>query len=525
MVTFSKYMARTLADYGVKSFFTIPGSSCIRLNNALNDMHIFPVLCRSEESAAHAAHGYAAVTESFGCAVVSRGPAATNTITGLVTACEGYPILVIVGDNALDVRQKHVVTQDLPLEKIFEGVCECATLTKPDDIGQIVDDVMHKLTVEKISCVLIVPSDIWSEQVDITKPSIRKITKKRTLNTNLAEAYIQKFPPTDKNLLLLGSGILNNSHLRRIAKNALKKYNVPFLVSTQGLGYPSPQRTGWIGAFAEPDSNKLLYESEHLIILDEFLGSSTTGAMSDFQYGRKITTIRVNSSRQSNFMPNIDIHIDAEDLAAFLDILLKRMNWMSRISDKGVCMPKPEIILEGVLRQIPDTCIVCLDSGQNFFWAAHSLLRVNKHRIIYSYTQATMGFGLPALLGVSSANPHSSLLICGDGGFHMAIEELATIYSAGFKSKIIILNNSMLGMVYQTQKMKGLPKLAVDVKIHNLKKIVEGYGWEYISISDTNDAAIKNFLESENNCVLDIQVDQDECVYPRGSGSERLPTV
>src|SRR6476469_11135432 len=101
--TIAKYIASMLAERALERFFTIPGSSCLSINNALNGEGILPILSGSEESATHAAHGYAAATESFGRAVVSRGPAATNTITGIVTASEGYPVLVMIGDNASTV--------------------------------------------------------------------------------------------------------------------------------------------------------------------------------------------------------------------------------------------------------------------------------------------------------------------------------------------------------------------------------------------------------------------------------------
>lgn len=523
-ITIANYIAGTLADCGIEKFFTIPGSSCISMNNALNDRGILPVLCRSEESATHAAHGYAAVTESFGCAVVSRGPGATNTITGLVTACEGYPILVIIGDNASTVRQKNIATQDLPLEKIFDGVCDYATISDPDNAQRAINDVLHKLMTEKKSCVLIVPSDLWDKEVCFEEISLQRPGEQRS-NIAQLEEHLKKLPQTEKNVLLLGSGILNNPELRSVAEKILQKYNTPFVVSTRGIGYPFPQRTGWLGILSEPDTNDLMYSSEHIVVIDECLETATTGVVSEFQNGRKITNIVVTTNDQYNFTPDNNLHVQPGDFAVFFDSLLRQTKFLGKTSKENLHIPKPEIILQHVLQQLPESYAVCLDSGQNFFWGAHALVKVNKHRIIYSYTQATMGFGLPALVGMSSINSGGSLLICGDGGFLMASEELSSIYSAGFKGKIIILNNNMLGMIYQTQKIKELPKLAVDIEVHDLQKIVEGYGWEYVSINDINDTAIQKFLESENNCILNIQLDQSESVYPRGSTSERLPTV
>lgn len=523
--TIAQHIAGVLAKHNIERFFTIPGSSCISMNDALNNRGVTPVLCRSEESATHAAHGYAATTESFGCAVVSRGPGATNTITGLVTACEGYPVLVIIGDNASTVRQKNIATQDLPLERIFDGVCDYATIASTDDAQNAIDEVLHKLTIEKKSCVLIVPSDLWNKEATFEDALAPAITQAHTPDMPLFKKHLQAFPQTDKNILLLGSGILNNPELRSIAEKALRQYNAPFIVSTRGIGYPLPQRTGWMGILSEPDTNELVYSSEHIVILDECLETATTGVISEFQKGRTITNIAITTNDQYNFTPDNNVCIQPNDFAAFLDLLLQQTTFMSKVVAPNDHTPTPEIILEHILHKLPESYNVCLDSGQNFFWGAHTLVRVNKHRIIYSYTQATMGFGLPALVGVSSINPGGSLLICGDGGFLMASEELASMYSAGFKGKIIILNNNMLGMIYQTQQIKALPRLAVDIEVHNLQKIVEGYGWEYISITDIDDAAIDTFLKSDNNCVLNIQLDQNESVYPRGSTSERLPTV
>lgn len=524
--TIAKHIANTLSDHQIKRFFTIPGSSCISMNNALNEKNVLPVLSGSEESATHAAHGYAAMTESFGCAVVSRGPAATNTITGLVTASEGYPVLVIIGDNASTVRQKNMATQDLPLERIFEGVCDYATIVDPAHAEDVVCSILDKLVRQKKSCVLIVPSDMWDKTIHLKNTNEQSQEKKRKIDSELYLTSLQELPKTDKNILLIGSSILNNPSLRTIAEKIIEKYDVPFVVSTRGLGYPLPQRVGWVGIMSEPDTNSLLYEAEHIIVLDEPLETATTGAVVDLQDGRKITNISLNAKGQTGFTPDYDIRIQPEEFAAFFESLVKQTRFIGKnISKNNLNTPKPEIILERILDQVPDNYTVCLDSGQNFFWGAHALVKTNKHRIIYSYTQATMGFGLPALVGISSINPNGSLLICGDGGFLMASEELATMYSAGFKGKIIILNNNMLGMIYQTQKIKELPKLAVDVKIHDLKKVVEGYGWDYVFIDGLDESAIQRFLASENNCVLNIQLNQNESVYPRGSTSERLPTV
>jgi acetolactate synthase-1/2/3 large subunit len=522
--TIAKYIADALSTHKIGRFFTIPGSSCLSLNKELNDKGVLPVLSRSEESATHAAHGYAAVTESFGCAVVSRGPAATNTITGLVTACEGYPILVIVGDNASTVRQKGMATQDLPLEKIFDGVCDYATITDPSSTEEIIGHMLDKLIDQKRSYVLIVPSDMWDKKIRLKDDKKSPKAEKRVISMSGLDDAIRELPKTDKNILVLGSGILNNLSFRLIAEHLIKKYDVPFIVSTRGLGYPLPQRVGWVGIMSEPETNGLLYESEHIIILDEPLETATTGAIAYLQDGRKVTSVSLNTSGQSGFKPDYNIRIEPDEFATFFDLLLKRTKFIGKGTHK-VTLNKPEIILENILQQLPDRYVVCLDSGQNFFWGAHALMKANKHRVIYSYTQATMGFGLPALVGVSSIHPHGSLLICGDGGFLMAVEELSTMHGAGFKGKIIILNNGMLGMIYQTQKIKNMPKLAVDIKIHSLKKVIEGFGWDYISIDSSNEPEIKKFLESKNNCVLDIQLNQDESVYPRGSTSERLPTA
>lgn len=523
--TIARYIADVLSAHQLKRFFTIPGSSCISLNDALNRKGILPVLSRSEESATHSAHGYAAMTDTFGCAVVSRGPAATNTITGLVTASEGYPVLVIVGDNASTVRQKNMATQDLPLENIFDGVCDHATITNPAEAETSMHRLLDKLVNQKKSCVLIVPSDMWNEKVSPTEYHKPPQVKAVEVNATALSDALQELPKTDNNVLLIGVGILNNPFLRMIAENMLKKYEVPFVVSTRGIGYPSPQRVGWVGILSEPEANDLLYRSEHIVILDESLETATTGSLIEFRKGRKITNISLTTDGQAGFEPDHDIRIKPHELSMLLELLFRKLKFMRNITEnKSPNKPKPEIILAGILEQLPDEYAVCLDSGQNFFWGAHALVKTNKHRIIYSYTQATMGFGLPALVGVSSIHSRA-LLICGDGGFLMASEELSTMYSAGFEGKVIILNNSMLGMIYQTQKIKKIPKLAVDIKVHDLQKVVEGYGWEYVSTDGFDAAIIKRFLESKNNCVLNIQLDQNESVYPRGGTSERLPTV
>ncbi len=524
--TIAKYIADVLSAHNIEKVFTIPGSSCISMNNALNDKGILPVLSGSEESATHAAHGYAAITESFGCAVVSRGPAATNTITGLVTASEGYPVLVMVGDNASTVRQRNMATQDLPLEKIFDGVCDHATIVNPADAEAIITDIMDKLINQKKSCVLIVASDMWDKTILLKNSDKQSKKEGHELNSESYLTSLRELPGTDRNVLLMGSGILNNLKLRTIAEEIIKKYDVPFVVSTRGLGYAFPQRVGWVGIMAEPATNSLLYEAEHIIILDEPLETATTGAISYLQDGRKITNISVNLSGQSGLTPDYDIQIQPEEFAAFFEFLIKQTRFIGKgLSKENSNTPQIEYILEKILNKLPGNYSVCLDSGQNFFWGAHALMKTNKHRVVYSYTQATMGFGLPALVGVSSTDSGGSLLICGDGGFLMASEELATMYSAGFRGKIIILNNNMLGMIHQTQKIKKLSKLAVDIRIHDLKKVVEGYGWDYISTDGNDESAIQRFLASENNCILNIQLNQNESVYPRGSTSERLPTV
>jgi len=526
-------IAKRLKKIGINVAFTVPGSSCISLNQELHKEKIDLILCKSEEAACHAAHGVAAVNEGFGCAVVSRGPGATNTITGLVTACEGFPILVIVGDNASNTRQKGIATQDLNLEEIFTGVCNFNVVKNLENLENILDQVVEGLSNSRQSQVLIIPSDFF----DLIPPEHITYEKKTTTMEKVSDLYTKNEVSREKlladldryqNVLILGKGILDNKALRRTALKILKQHpETRFLSSTQGLRHPLNQRSYWFGTMGELEGNRLLYQAEHIVVIGERLDTSMTGLPEYLSSGRKITSVVINSLPQNSLQTDNEFAIEEQDFAGLFEEVLQRGNFTISDQEKSSSDTSyPVKVLKKILNLLPKKTIICLDSGQNFFWAMQALVKENRHRAVYSYAQATLGFGLPSLIGVSASYKEGSLLICGDAGFIMRSEELETITTNNLPAKVIILNNQGLGMIRQTQRLKGMEHLATEIRIRDLKKICEGYGITYFRLDTIEqDQIIKDFLKSTIPAVLDIQISATEELYPRGSAKEKLPLI
>ncbi|QQX82151.1 acetolactate synthase 3 large subunit [Shewanella sp. KX20019] len=545
-------VVRSLIDEGVKHIFGYPGGSVLDIYDALHEKsNIEHILVRHEQAAVHMADGYARATGDVGVVLVTSGPGATNTITGIATAyMDSIPLVVISGQVHSNLIGNDAF-QECDMIGISRPVVKHSFLvTDPRDIPAIIKKAFFIAASGRPGPVVVdVPKDCMNPEIlhDYQYPediAMRSYNPTTSGHKGQVRRGLQALLAAKKPVLYVGGGaVISGCDSQILALS--EKLGIPVVSTLMGLGaFPGthPNSVGMLGMHGCYEANMTMHNSDLIFGIGVRFDDRTTNNVEKYCPNATILHIDIDPSSISKTI-KVDIPIvgSAEKV---LDEMLKQIDandygisdptandhWWSDIakwcgrksleyqkSDERI---KPQQVIEVVHRLTNGDAYVASDVGQHQMFAALYYPFNKPRRWINSGGLGTMGFGLPAAMGVKLAKPDETVIcVTGDGSIQMNIQELSTALQYDIPVKIINLNNHFLGMVKQWQDMiyAGRHSQSYMDSVPDFAKIAEAYGHVGMTISDPAqlEAGLeKAFAMKDKLVFVDIHVDETEHVYP-----------
>jgi acetolactate synthase, large subunit, biosynthetic type len=529
----AKILIDTLADLGVDTIFGYPGGIVLDLYNELyNQSDIRHILVRHEQSAVHAAEGYARVMGKCGVVLVTSGPGATNTVSGIVNAyLDGYPLVVLTGQVFNNLLGKNAF-QEADICDITKSCTKKVYQIKSAD--EIQDVLIKAFTLansgKKGPVVIDMVKDIFKQDALYKNVSVN-LPKESLVKAADVQRIYERILSSARPVIVAGGGVVHSK-----AENELEKFvkvmNIPIVSTMMGLGtFPQnlPNYLGMIGIFGDKAANQLLKESDLIISLGARFNDRITCMFEKSDFDSKFIQIDINEKEISNFVKATDyIVCDIKDFLTKLNEFDCREkifgNWLGKVQDLrklNVIRDRKTNLLHSfeVLRKIEEftkgkSVTFTSEVGQHQLWAVQNISQNKDRRILVSGGSGTMGFGFPAAIGVAVANSENPVVcITGDGSFQMGLHELATCADYHLNIKIMILNNGYLGMVRQLQE-KQCHSHYSQTKISNpdFVKLAQSYGLQGIRVStvDQIDDALSLAFSTNETFVIDFAIEPME---------------
>ena len=547
----AEMVVQSLRDQGVEFLFGYPGGAVLDIYDAIHTLGgIEHILVRHEQAAVHMADGYARATGKVGCVLVTSGPGATNAITGIATAyADSIPLVVLSGQVPSGLIGSDAF-QECDMIGISRPVVKHSFLVKnSEDIPTIIKKAFYIASTGRPGPVVIdLPKDVvnplnkfaytYPEEVTLRSYSPTVQGHKGQIKKALKALLVAKKP-----VLFVGGGVISaNCHdaLTRFAK----QLNLPVTSSLMGLGaFPGTDRQflGMLGMHGTYEANTAMHNSDLILGIGVRFDDRTTNNLAKYCPHAKVIHVDVDPTSISKTVPvAIPIVGSAESvLEEFLSLLEDEnlaksqsdlTDWWKQIEqwkalkcldfDRHSGVIKPQQVLETIYRLTKGDAYVASDVGQHQMFAALHYPFDQPRRWINSGGLGTMGFGLPAALGVKLAEPKATVVcITGDGSIQMNIKELSTAKQYDIPIVIICLNNHFLGMVKQWQDLiySGRHSQTYMNSLPDFVKLAEAYDHVGIQIAKPEELEekLKQAFSIKNKLVfVDINVDANEHVYP-----------
>ena len=548
-MTGAQAIIASLEAEGVDTIFGYPGGQAIKIYDALYDSKkIRHVLARHEQGATHMADGYARATGKVGVVLVTSGPGATNTVTGIATAfMDSVPLVVITGQVTRGVigtdafQESDIVGITMPVVKHSFLLQSC------DDLTRTFREAFYIASTGRPGPVLIdIPSDLsGSEMVfhypdSVNIPSYRPTYKGNAKQVRQAAGLIEQ---ARRPLIYAGGGIVSSHACAELTQLA-ELMRIPVVTSLMGKGAmrcSNPLNLGPVGMHGSKYANMAVTECDLLIAVGARFSDRVTGKVSEFAPHAKIIHIDIDPAEIGKIIdPAVPIVGDAKVvLGALYERLVKdgaeandreweqtvfswRDRWPFYAADFADYPDKiaPEIVLSKLSDKLdPEASIVTTEVGQHQMWAHQNIHREHARTFISSGGLGTMGFGFPAAIGAKMGCPDNEVVcIAGDGSFQMNSQEMATAAINNVPVKVIIVDNRALGMVHQWQSLfydRRFSFTELDAN-PDFVKLADAYGWQAMRIDqpDQVDDALDTMLGATGPFLLDVIIPMEQTVYP-----------
>lgn len=536
----AQILCEGMVKEGVEVIFGYQGGRVIQFFDTLAQYpQLRFILVRHEQAAAHAADAYARVTGKVGVCVATSGPGATNLVTGIATAhLDSSPVVAITGQVDRPSLGKDAF-QEIDITGITLPITKHNYIVmKADEMAVTVKEAFHIAGTGRPGPVLIdVPSDIWVEQANFHYPEkVNLDGYKPTIYghpTQIKKA-MKAIGEAKRPVILAGNGIIISGAAQEL-KQLAEKAQIPVVTTLLGIG-SFPQKhvlhLGMVGMHGTAYANFAVCEADLLIAIGMRFDDRVTSKVSTFAPDAHVIHIDVDPAEiGKNVKVTVPIVGDIKNVLAELNKKIETQthgDWINRIGVWQKEHPSHEIrdvdslLPQYIIRSIGEVtggdAVIVTDVGQHQMWAAqHSLIK-KPRKFISSGGLGTMGFGLPAAIGAQVGCPGETVwAICGDGGFQMNMQELATIVQEKLPVKIAILNNGFLGMVRQWQEFFwGKRYVATPIAGPDFIKIAEAYDISGLRVTDKLQVipAIEQAMEHDGPFLLEFIIAPEENVYP-----------
>jgi acetolactate synthase-1/2/3 large subunit len=547
----AKALVESLERQNVKVIFGIIGGAMLPVYDALCDSKIRHILSRHEQCAAHAADGYARASGKPGVCMATSGPGATNLVTGIANAyMDSSPVIAFTGQaNTHDSKSSYMIGKDAFQEADIIGITTPITkynyqVREAAEIPKAVKMAFYIATTGRPGPILVdLPKDVQNEVAQIEfseKIKIRGYKTPRNPHPLQIKKAAELLIKAEKPMILAGGGVVTSNACLELLEMA-ELLIMPVATTLMGKGsFPENHALslGTIGMHGNRAANQLLLETDAVLAVGTRFSDRSTANLDTFCPNAKIVHIDVDAAEIGKNV-NVDVPIvgDAKKtLKALYELTIKQLKkkedsaWQKRVKEAKEQLQnslpnndtknlKPHILLKELRKILPEDAIATTEVGQNQMWAALYFQALKPRTFISSGGLGTMGFGFPASLGAKVACPDRAVVdIAGDGSFIMNEHELACSVTENIPVTVIVLNNSVLGMVAQWQRMFYNRRcFAVELRnVPDFVKLAEAYGAQGVRVGSIEEfsKAVKQAMKSEVTTVIDVPISVEENVFP-----------
>jgi acetolactate synthase-1/2/3 large subunit len=542
-----KALVHALEDAGVDVVFGYPGGVALPIFDALYDStSVRSILPRHEQGATHMADGYARVTGRPAAVIVTSGPGATNTVTGIANAyMDSIPMVVFTAQVATPVIGTDAF-QESDITGITVPITKHNYLVKdPAELPEVIAEAFHIASTGRPGPVLVdVPADVSKAEITYKWPAAVNLPGYKPTYRGHARQIkqaAQMIAKARKPLLYAGGGVLASGAWAEL-KELAEFMQIPVAATLMGKGaFPEDHHLflGMPGMHGPKFVNYALTETDLLIAVGVRFDDRVTGKLSSFASKAKVIHIDIDPAEIGKNKP-VDVPIVGDAklvLAAIVSELRKTASeprteaWMRVVDDWRARYPlhyqhsgdivMPQFVVERVRELTKDRpTVIATEVGQNQMWSCQ-YTRIREPRTwVSSGGLGTMGFGLPAAIGAQVGRPeHLVVDIAGDGSIQMNSQEMATASIDKLPVKVVVLNNGFLGMVRQWQELFYEHRYASSVLAQDCPdfvKLGEAYGWrgERVTCPDDLDGALGRAFDHDGPAIVDCRVSGEENVYP-----------
>ena len=546
--TGAQILIESLKMEDVDTIFCYPGGATLYITDALHYSDIKQIVVRHEQGAVHAADGYSRASGKVGVSLVTSGPGATNTVTGIATACMDSIPLVIFSCQVNTMLIGNDAFQEADIVGITRPCTKHSYLVKDvKDLARIIKEAFYIARSGRPGPVLVdIPKDVSAAACDFKYPDkvfIRSYQPTYAGHLGQIKKALKTIASSKRPVLYTGGGIISSGASQELLKFA-EKLSLPVTNTLMGLGgIPGnhPLFLGMLGMHGTYAANMAITESDLIIAIGSRFDDRATGKVDEFAPHAKVIHVDIDpTSISKNIKVDIPIVGDSKhvlkkmveiiekDEEDFKDYHTNIVEWIQKIDRWKKDYPltyvrngilKPQYIIERIYELTKGNAIIATEVGQNQMWAAQFFKFLKPRTILTSGGLGTMGYGFPASIGAQVAFPKSLVIdIAGDGSIQMNIQELATAVQFKLPVKIVILNNKYLGMVRQWQELFYEKRYTWTHMDHapDFVKLAEAYGavGYRITKEEEVDDILQKAFRNNRTTIIDAQVNPEECVYP-----------
>ncbi len=549
----AKIIIEALKKEGVDTIFGYPGGSVIPLFDVLYDEKAINLVhVRHEQGAAHAADGYARATGKVGVCLATSGPGATNLVTGIATAhLDSIPIVAITG-QVPSMMIGSDAFQEADMTGITRPITKHNFLVKDiNDLARVMKEAFYIARTGRPGPVLVdIPKDVQTASTEFKYPDKVEIRSyKPNVKPHLGQINkaLDMIKESERPIIYFGGGVILGNASAELTE-FVKKSGIPATGTLMGLGaypvdYNDPLYLGMLGMHGTVYANYAISHSDLIIAVGSRFDDRVTGKIGEFAPHAKVIHIDIDpTSISKTIVVDVPIVGDVREVLKEINKLIKPAKideWKKQVAqwkkenplkyERNSDVIKPQYVIEKLSEIAGDDAIIATEVGQHQMWVAQHYLFQKPRKLLTSGGLGTMGYGLPAAVGAKAGMRDKLVIdVAGDGSIQMNIQELGTAIYHNLDVKVVILNNSYLGMVRQWQDLffnkrysgvlleKSGDGKCPSTYYPDFVKIAEAYGcWgKRICKPEDVESAIREMINHKGPAILDILIEKEENVFP-----------